>query len=114
MKFLLAGLLSAFCIGFVFAQAGGWTFTKVETPNKSIAGFIYHTESVGTQTNGSRVIKSVTGLRLVCAGPEFVTQGKEVPLIAIYWNTMQGGSQQTLNVRVDGKVLELGQALLWN
>jgi hypothetical protein len=113
VKFLLAGLLTACCISSAFAQSGGWKLTKVEAPNKSVAGFIYHTESVGTQTSGSRITKAVTGLRLVCSGPEFIAQGTEVPLIAIYWNTMQGGSQQSLNVRVDGKTVELGQAQQW-
>ncbi len=114
MKFLVVGLLAACCIGSAFAQAGAWKLTKVETPNKSVAGFIYHTESVGTQTSGSRVSKAVTGLRLVCSGPDFVAQAAEAPLIAIYWNTMQGGGQQSLNVRVDGKAVELGQSQQWN
>lgn len=113
MKFLVVGFLAACSIGSAFAQAGAWKLTKVETPNKSVAGFIYHTESVGTQTSGSRVTKAVTGLRLVCSGMESA-QGTEVPLIAIYWNTMQGGGQQSLNVRVDGKAVELGQSQQWS
>ena len=114
MKFLFAGLLTACFVSSAFAQSGGWKLTKVESPNKFVAGFIYHTESVGTQTNGGRVTKAVTGLRLVCSGPDYVAQKTDVPIIAIYWNTMAGGSQQSLNVRVDGKVVELGQAQQWN
>lgn len=110
MKILFV-ILSSLYIGNCFAQ--DWRLTYIESEQKVPAGVIYHTESRGTEVSGNVTKKVITGLRLACAGKDFLVKMGSEPVIAVYWNTMTGNMPQTVSVKVDGKEIELGQAKQW-
>lgn len=58
--------------------AENWKLTSVLANNKPV-GYVYHTSSLGTQTNPPS--KSYSGLRFICS-----LKGGE-PVVALYWNS---------------------------
>jgi len=75
MNILLALVIALSCTT-TFA-ADNWKLTAVLGNDKPV-GYVYHTSSMGTQTNP--VNKSYSGLRLICS-----LKGGE-PVVALYWN----------------------------
>ena len=102
----LFGIISILAATGAQAQALGWNLTEVPAKDKSVAGYIYHSSAVGTQI-GTKTEKVVTGLRLVCSTKEYVAMRESDPVVAIYWNGMFGNGTQAVNVKVDGRPIQM-------
>lgn len=85
-------------------QAHAWNLSEVRGKELTVVGYIYHSSAVGTQI-GTKATKAITGLRLVCS-----TKSNEAA-IAIYWNGMFGNTQQTVDVKIDGR--KISQTIPW-
>jgi hypothetical protein len=102
MKNVFACLILFFVSLSAMSQTTEWKIKEVKDRDNSTVGYIYHTSAVGTLI-GTRIEKYATGLRLVCStknSPNFVAD----PLIAIYWNTMNGIYMRDVEVSVDNKI----------
>lgn len=64
-----------------------WKLSEVPGPNKTVAGHIYHTESLGTRSGKS--VKVYSGLRMVCS-----TRGEIA--IVLFWNDIVALRNDTL------------------
>ena len=102
----LFGIISILAVASAPAQALEWTLSEISAKEKTVAGYIYHSSAVGTQT-GTKTEKSVTGLRLVCSTREYVAMRESDPIIAIYWNGMFGNGSHTVTVKVDGRAVQM-------
>lgn len=94
----LASAIIAFMCLTAFTQAPVWTITKVVGKDKTIAGYIYYTNGVGTEI-GSKTTKVFSSLRLVCS----TTASAAAPLIVLFWDGMHGISQPSTSITINGK-----------
>lgn len=109
MKFLLVGILSIL-LAFP-ALASKWEISNVVDNGKTI-GYIYHTGAKGTQTKGSIIEKSITGIRLVCAIQDQSSESRYNSIVAIFWNGLSGQTFQNINISVDNKAIKVNTAWL--
>ena len=111
MKNILLGIIIACFSATVLAKDGDWHITEVKSTDNVIVGYIYHSSSVGTQS-GTETKKMVSSLRLVCTGKP-PAQGKNDPLIVIFWNTMVGDKTQNIEIIFDKKINKYGTKYIW-
>lgn len=112
VKKLFVALVSIFALS-AMAQSSDWKLTTVPGADRGTVGYIYHTNSIGTQV-GAKTMKVVTGLRLVCTAEGFTANKNSEPIIALYWNTMTGSIPQFLDIKVDGRQVATGQEIRWD
>lgn len=102
----LIGILALVAASNVAAQATAWNISEIKGKDNSVVGYIYHSSAVGTQIK-DKTEKVVSGLRLVCSTKSAVAMGSSESIIAIYWNGMFGNTNQKIDVKVDGKAVNL-------
>lgn len=90
------------------AETHDWQITEVSGANNTVAGYIYHIGSIGTQV--TKAEKIATSLRIVCSA----TAPTDSPLITIFWNTMTGNTSQLVETRVNGRIIQVGQPQRWD
>jgi hypothetical protein len=100
MKKIVCGIISILFSSAAFCQSVPWTLTEVKDKT-DIAGYIYHTESLGTQY-GVKNEKIFTSLRFACS-----PKSSAPPLIIIMWDSplLKGSSTQLVYAIVDNKII---------
>jgi hypothetical protein len=103
-------LIGAMLVGVVTsvgALPASWKLSEVRSYNNVPAGYIYYTESIGTQKTPDA--KVVTGLRLVCS-----MDPVQSPIISVFWNTLTGSAPVGAMVSIDRKPISFGSPILWD
>lgn len=103
-KFLTA--LAFFTIANTgMAQSGTWILSPVIDHHrdlKPVVGFIYQTAAQGTAM-AEKPTKVITKLELLCNA---TGNPVNTPLIALFWQGIQGNIAQMIDIKVDGKFVE--------
>lgn len=80
------------------ATPSPWIFDTI-TDAKGVAGYIYHSYSVGTMYSDG-VVKNVTNLRLICPA-----RGKAPAIVAVYWDGQDDVSNTNIiEISIDRKI----------
>lgn len=95
-----------------YSEIPHWKLSEVKGNDRSVVGYVYHTEAVGTQVS-QKTEKVVAGLRLVCS-TKASTQRNNDLIIAIYWDGMFGNLTQSTDVLFNKRMFETGQKLRWD
>jgi hypothetical protein len=106
---LFAGLLSVLAMTAGAAETSTWNLVEVQTKDKTVVGYIYHTAAVGTQLNNKKIEKVGAGLRLICS-----SKGNGESIITVYWDGMHGNTTQNVEVTVDKKQIAIGAPVRMN
>ncbi len=102
----LIGILALIAATNVAAQASTWNISEIKGKDNSVVGYIYHSSAVGTQIR-DKTEKVVSGLRLVCSTKSLPAIGSPESIVAVYWNGMFGNTNQKIDVKVDGRSINL-------
>ena len=105
MKKILLSLIAIFTLSSN-AQDSDWKLTTVYDHSNNVAGYIYHTSA--------KVDSILTGLRLVCPSDNYLVNKSSTPVIVVLWDKMIGNIPQSVEIKVNGKQIGVGQETKWN
>lgn len=100
MKYTFVGIVAALSMLTANADNTDWSLNEVISKDNSIAGYVYETIAVGTQS-GSRPEKNISSIQLVCTVLVPDSNNLPEPLLMLTWNTLEGNSPQLVDLIVD-------------
>lgn len=110
MKKIIAGISFALASMGAYAQTQTpiWNLYQVNADEGHVAGYIFHTESIGTRYTATPT-KAGTSLRLICS-----LAGVWDPMIAVVWDGVEMSSKDlSVKIVIDGKTNDTIQEYHW-